>query len=279
MNTTLVAIAASLSVGVVAGAYLLSEPAPTPEPVSGSVDASRYFDQSAAIDERVRALEAAVAEERNARQLLEDELLALYAELEALGGAQENAAELRVAPGQVVPAEVRRRTATYNAADGPEGRAERLVAAGFSPDRADWILQRQAELQMEAMQEQFEARRSGEPLNRFDSRFNAEASLRAEIGDADYEMYLEANDRSTAVLIGNVIESSPGHRAGLQAGDQIVAYDGTRVFNTWDLNRQTMQGEPGQSIVVDIVRDDMPMQVVLPRGPIGVSTGRFRGRR
>jgi S1-C subfamily serine protease len=65
----------------------------------------------------------------------------------------------------------------------------------------------------------------------------------------------------------------------LQPGDEIVRYDGTRVFNISDLNRQTMLGEPGESVVVDITRDGMPMQVVMPRGPIGVSTGRFPGRR
>ncbi|MDH3339232.1 MAG: PDZ domain-containing protein, partial [Gammaproteobacteria bacterium] len=84
---------------------------------------------------------------------------------------------------------------------------------------------------------------------------------------------------STSVMVGSVIESSPGQRAGLQAGDLIIRYDGTRVFSTWELNQQTMQGEPGQSVVVDIVRDGMTMQVVLPRGPIGVSTGRLRGDR
>jgi hypothetical protein len=46
-----------------------------------------------------------------------------------------------------------------------------------------------------------------------------------------------------------------------------------------ELTQQTMQGEPGESVVVDIVRDGAPMQIVLPRGPIGVATRRFsRGR-
>jgi hypothetical protein len=40
-----------------------------------------------------------------------------------------------------------------------------------------------------------------------------------------------------------------------------------------------MLGEPGESVVVDITRDGIPMQLVLPRGPIGVSTGRLGGRR
>ena len=278
MNRIAIATGISLFAGFALGAYVIGAREPTADaPVAA--DASRYFDQSAAIDERVRALEAAVAQERNARQLLEEELQALYAELEALDGQSADEEELLVAPGRDARAIREQRAAMLAAENSPEGRAARLVKAGFSPDRADWIVRREAELQMAAMQAQFEARRAGQPLNRFDPAFNPEAALRAEIGDAEYEMYLDSNGRPTEVVIGSVIESSPGQRAGLRAGDRIVSYDGNRVFNTWELNQQTMQGEPGQSVVVDIIRDDMPMQVVLPRGPIGVSTGRFRGRR
>lgn len=278
MNKVLVAIAVSLLAGFAVGAYMIS--APRPEPVAASdVKAGGFFDQTAATEERIRALEAAVAEERNARQLLEEELQALYAEIEELGNQQQGSPELLVAAGQDARAvsQLRAERAMFDRSTA--GRTARLVAAGFSQDRADWIVRRESELQMAAMQAQFEARRSGEPINRFDPALDPNRALRAEIGDVEYEQYLEANGRSTAVTVGSVIESSPGQRAGLQAGDEILSYDGQRVFNTWELNQQTIQGEPGQNVVVDIRRDGMPMQVVLPRGPIGVSTGRFRGNR
>jgi TolA-binding protein len=240
-----------------------------------------YFDQSAAVEDRIRALEAAVAEERNARQLLEDELQVLYEEIEQL--SDERGVDGARDETQVVnAAEIRERIEGFrqrrNGQDG-EDRAARLVAAGFAPDRAAWILQRESELQMEAMQARFEARRSGEPADPFDPSLNSNSALRAEIGDAEYEQYLQANNRPTAVSVGSVLESSPAQRVGLQAGDQIVSYDGARVFDVSDLNQQTMLGEPGESVVVDITRDGIPMQVVMPRGPIGVSTGRNRGRR
>ena len=41
-----------------------------------------------------------------------------------------------------------------------------------------------------------------------------------------------------------------------------------------DLMQQAIQGEPGQNVVVDIVRDGVHMQVVMPRGPLGVYGGR-----
>ncbi len=278
MNKTAIAVVISLLAGFAVGAYIIS--APNPEPLAESrVRPGDYFDQSAAIDERIRALEAAVAEERNARQLLEEELQVLYAEIEEVGRERQASRELTVAEGQDIREVRRQRASQVSAANSSERRISRLIEAGFSPDRADWIVRREAELQMAAMQAQFEARRSGEPINRFDPAFNSTAALRTELGDVEYGQYLEASGRSTSVMVGSVIESSPGQRAGLQAGDRIVSYDGTRVFNTWELNQQTIRGEPGQSVVVDIVRDGMPMQVVLPRGPIGVSTGRFRSDR
>ncbi len=280
MNKSVIAIGLFLLAGIAVATYIAS--VPRIEPVAASnVDPGNYFDQSAALDDRIRALEAAVAEERNARQLIEDELQVLYAEIEQLSderSTRDDRDEQRVAD----IGEIRDRMEEFRQRRDDrteEGRANRLVDAGFTPDRAEWILQRESELQMEAMQARFDARRSGDPVNPFDPALNPNSALRAEIGDAEYEQYLQANNRPTAVSIGNVLESSPAQRVGLQSGDQIVSYDGTRVFDVSDLNQQTMLGEPGESVVVDITRDGMPMQVVLPRGPIGVSTGRDRGRR
>jgi S1-C subfamily serine protease len=95
----------------------------------------------------------------------------------------------------------------------------------------------------------------------------------------EYEQYLEANGRSTAVAVGSVLESSPGQRAGLQSGDQIVGYNGQRVFSYGELSEQTMSATPGRAVVVDIVRDGVPMQVVVDAGPIGISNRGIRGRR
>jgi C-terminal processing protease CtpA/Prc len=281
MNKSVIAIGVLLLVaGVAIATYSFSTRQNDSTVVPGAA-VGAYFDQSAAIDDRIRALESAVAEERNARQLLEDELQVLYEEIEQLSEARNAGDALDEEPAVEV-ANVRERFEEFrqrrNGQDS-EDRVARLVEAGFAPDRAAWIVQRESELQMEAMQARFDARRSGDPVNPFDSSLNSNSALRAEIGDAEYEQYLQANNRPTAVSVGSVLESSPAQRVGLQAGDQIVSYDGARVFDVSDLNQQTMIGEPGESVVVDITRDGIPMQVVMPRGPIGVSTGRSRGRR
>ena len=259
-----------------AAAYVADQPHPA---VVEEGDARDYFDQSAAIEDRILALERAVAEERDARQLLEDELQALYAEIDALASqpdAEEDEAEEAVAAAR----EIRNRfNRPGSARSSVERRVDGLVSAGLSQDRAEWIVKRENELQLEAMQARFEARRTGEPVDRFDPAFNPGAALRAELGDAEYEQYLAASGRSTSVSINSVMESSPAAVAGLQPGDRIVSYDGQRVFNTFELNMQTMRGTPGDTVVVDILRDGAPMQVVVPRGPVGIYTRDSRRRR
>ena len=278
MKITASVLGIVLVAGFAVAAYRMNDRASAPVPVLDSVD---YFDTSAATEDRIRALEVAVAQERNARQLLEEELRVIYAEIEELADvrdAEQARDESTAAETQAerLAFEANRRTRPDRS---PEGRRTALVKQGFAPDRAEWIIQREAQLQVQAMQARFDARRSGEPFDPFDIGLNPDQSLRAEIGDIEYEQYLTANGRPTAVQVGSVIESSPGQLAGLQSGDQITGYDGQRVFSTMELTQQTMQGEPGESVVVDIVRDGAPMQIVLPRGPIGVATRRFsRGR-
>lgn len=280
MRKIYIAIAISLAAGFAAGAFVLRTESPQPSAGSG-IGAGDYFDQTAATEQRIRALEAAVAEERNARQLLEEELLALFAEIEELREApqaQQSAERL----AETAPREAMSRTESLrqrrDVAASEEGRVAALVDAGFAPDRADWILRREDELRLEAMQARFEAQRTGDMQALFAARNSNESALRVELGDADYERYLDAYGRPTAVSVGSVLESSPGQRAGLQVGDQIVSYDGQRVFSYTDINNQQLQGEVGESVVVDILRDGMSMQLVMPRGPIGIQAGRFRGR-
>ncbi len=269
-------IALAVIVGLVAGfavaALVLRAPYEAP-PVAEAV--APGLDATAGIDERLGALEAALADERDARRTVEQELEFLAGELARLRDADPD--------GQAEPfAAVREQRAFAPVFRGPrsaqsaEERIDALVQGGFSPADAERILRREEELQVDAMQARFEARVSGTapPANA-----DADAMLRAELGDPDYERYLEATGQPTAVTVGHVLESSPGQTAGLQTGDRIVRYDGSRVFEIRELMQQTMQGTPGESVVVDIERDGVPMQIVLPRGPIGIQSARVFGRR
>lgn len=241
---------------------------------AGEPAAGLTFDQSLSVEARIHALEQAVSDERYARQLLQDELFILTGELEALVADQASAvtSDRSASSGQIdaaAPAPRRR--------SGAEGRAERLVQAGFQPAQAEWIVQRESQLQMEALQARYQAERTGDAMDYAESRTAASDALRNELGDVEYERYLQASGRPTSVAVSTVLESSPAQRAGLMPGDEIMSYDGKRIFSMSDLTRQTLEGQPGEQVVVDVRRDGVSMQVVVPRGPIGIAGGRRFG--
>jgi len=235
--------------------------------------------------QRLYQLEAALKEEIANRAALEEQLAALT---EALADPRGRGPQRREGADDETeafdPEEMRARIAERSSAgrggDPTERRLGRLTQAGFSADEAQRILQRESELRMESLYEQYEASRQGEPLAPPTNGSNGRSQLRQELGDAAYERYLAATGQSTRVPVRQVLASSPGEAAGLKPGDEIVAYGGERVFSTTDLNRLTLEGNPGQTVALDIIRDGQPAQVFVPRGPIGITSGRgprFRG--
>ena len=157
-------------------------------------------------------------------------------------------------------------------AERSQGIAERLLAGGFSPDRAQWIANRSEDLLMAQIEARHQAERKGEPLAMEAlERLGPQYMLREELGDWEYERYLQALGRPTSVNIVNVLENSPAARAGLMSGDQIVSYGGTRVFNVFEITQLTREGAVGESMLVDILRDSQPMQIIVPRGPLGAA--------
>ena len=144
-----------------------------------------------------------------------------------------------------------------------------------------WINLRMQELRMEALQAQYDAAREGRPLDAA-RELAGERTLRTELGDADYENYLQALNRPTSVSVMDVLASSPGERSGLKSGDEVIAYDGKRVFDVRDLNALTLEGTAGESVVVEVRRDGQRIQLVMPRGPVGITSaagGIMRGLR
>jgi hypothetical protein len=228
---------------------------------------------------RLAALEAALDAEVDERAALEQRVAELATQLEALGERPARAGGVPAAGGPdsaaVAAARERfRRDSNGQSEEAERYRKERLVANGFAPDRADWIVQRTEQLRMEALQAQYDARRGGRPVEMDAS----DETLRAELGEADYERYLEAYGRQTTIPVRDVLASSPAERSGLKPGDEIVAYAGKRVFDLRELNGLTFQGTPGESVVVEVRRDGQNIQVVMPRGPLGITGGGFRGR-
>lgn len=257
---------------------------------------------AAPLEARLVELERRLASEADARLALADDIEALRGELETLSIAAVNGsaadriarearAVLRGDDGRPAEDDVdeadeddSRRTADSDedfrrerrgpptAEELEQRRLRRFVEEGFTPDRAAWIEQRTAELQMQQLEAEYAAARSDDPSAARDVP-SVDEALRAELGDAEYERYLNATGRPTRVGIRNVLPSSPAEQVGLRRGDEIVSYAGKRVFEMNDLNELTLEGQPGEMVMVQVLRDGQPMQFYLPRGPIGVSGG------
>lgn len=146
---------------------------------------------------------------------------------------------------------------------------ERIRAAGLTPERVAAINRRVDELRVAAQQAQFEAQRTGQRVE----AMNIEASLRKDLGDVEYEKYLKATGRPTEVRVMEVLATSNAERSGLQAGDEIVSYNGKRVFDPRELNTMTTQVAAGGSVTVEVKRNGQTMQVSVPAGPLGVNAG------
>lgn len=273
MNRIILAIAVSLAAGFAAGAWT-NRDAPPAEPGSGNEVGS--IDASAPLEERIAALERAVASERDARLVLEEQLHGLYAELERFDSPEmdellRTLAESSEAREQARRQQAARRDRGARMQDREDLRIGQLIAGGFTEGRARQILELEDEIRMAALQAEFEARQKGENFNAWEWASDYQAGLRERLGDADYEKYLTAQGGQASVTVREVIGESPANRAGLRPGDRILSYDGKRIFTMNELRSTAFSGEAGEDVIVDIERNGQRMQLVLPRGPLGIT--------
>lgn len=272
-------LAAVLIAGAAGGFLVGSLTSSGPSSSSSSEPAAVYFDESAPVDERITALERIVAEERNARLVLEEQITLLLEEIDRIDTDGPEVIASQISQIQEMEQRSEERAAELEARREMRGRSTRerqlaaMTAGGFTPDRADQILDRASALQWELMQEFYEAQGSGTPMTRAGLENDPDWRLRQELGDAEYERYLAAIGRPTEIAVREVMASSPASRAGLMTGDVIVSYGGTRIFNAGELRSFAMTGNPGDDVVVEIVRDGNRMQLMLPAGPMGIQMG------
>jgi S1-C subfamily serine protease len=76
-----------------------------------------------------------------------------------------------------------------------------------------------------------------------------------------------------------VLQNSPAQAVGLQPGDEIIAYNGKRVFDIGELTGLTNALRPGETVALEIERDGQPIQFFVESGPIGISGGGRSTRR
>jgi membrane-associated protease RseP (regulator of RpoE activity) len=163
----------------------------------------------------------------------------------------------------------------------PLSEREALLLAGVHPDTADEILGRLSRREFRKLELQNLIRRRDIPDKRAYieelSELNREPlSLRTELGDEAYDSYLLARGQPNRVQVASVMPGSPAEANGIHAGDIILRYGGAMIFTWQDLHEATTGGAFGSFANIELERDGIPMNIVVPRGVLGVRAEAIR---
>lgn len=183
-------------------------------------------------------------------------------------------------PEAAVPEFVRERIQQARRNNDPAAQREQLLNAGFNESELEYIEQARADFTQQQLENRLQAMRDNpenyqnvlDPLGY--------QSTREALGDERFEEYLTALGRDTSVNTRAVTPGSAAAQAGIKAGDQIYSYDGSRVFQAGDVTRGTISGNPGENVIVEVVRDGAIVPLTIERGALGVSLSNpWRGGR
>ncbi len=152
---------------------------------------------------------------------------------------------------------------------------EKLLSSGVDSFTANQLLRNWNRYQLDQLELRDRAAREGW-LDSEEFRLESEAlregqtQLRDEIGDQQYDQYLYLTGRDNRVLIDSVIVGSAAENSGLQSGDLILSYAGKRLFTSRQLRNSTREGVRGESVSLQVKRNDEVMEFSVPRGPLGI---------
>lgn len=150
--------------------------------------------------------------------------------------------------------------------------AAALLARGYTEQEVDRLRERFEAYELELLYLGDQARREGwqgRGRHKIAAKM-LQDGLRAELGERDYDAALYASGRNNRVRVAGVLAGSAAERAGLRDGDELISYDGRRIFDAQSVVRATGEGEPGSTTELRVRRGDEELRVELPRGPIGI---------
>ncbi len=264
-------IASLLGIGTLIGYLLLVDTGQQQTTVDkGGYPAPPVSSPSAAqaIDaELLAALQLELQQARRAREQLETRLGALQKrvqELEYAGATEDVITE--------TTASLSPRTETEPVV---RSSVQALLDAGISKEQADWIQERLDEIELQQLYLRDRATREGwlnKPRYNKERRElqNAVTELRGEIGDDTYDRLLYSLGRANRVVIRDILQNSPAAQYGLEGGDQIIEFDGQRIFGSNELSSLVTQGGAGVMTLLRVKREGAIHDIYLPRGPLGI---------
>lgn len=98
-------------------------------------------------------------------------------------------------------------------------------------------------------------------------------SVREAIGNDAYDRYLYETSQNNRVIVKTVMKGSPAEQLGVQNGDIVLTYANEKVLRWQDLRELTAEGIVGEYVNLNILRDGRLQNILIPRGPLGVTLG------
>lgn len=153
---------------------------------------------------------------------------------------------------------------------------EKLVAIGMPEDTIQAMKLTVDQNQLEMLQLRDRAIREGwDNSNDYTEEMfalrNPYRGLQEQFGDEAYDQYLFATGTPNRVEVREVYSGSAADNAGIRPGDLLVSYASTPVFSMSGLRQSTLEGTSGETILVELIRDDQEYTTSVPRGPLGIS--------
>lgn len=158
---------------------------------------------------------------------------------------------------------------------------DNLIKGGIDPVIAEDIVRRKNSIELKRLELQDRARRehylnTERYFDELEAINQQDISLRQELGDDRYDEYLYNSKQNNRIRITSVMLGSAAEQAGIQAGDVVLSYDATRMFNWQELKDATAEGQLGEYVSISIYRNGEIFSFSVPRGPLGMQLGATR---
>ena len=93
------------------------------------------------------------------------------------------------------------------------------------------------------------------------------------IGIENYRQLIGANGETTNVVVEAVLPQTTAASNGIQANDVIVEYAGNAIYSSESLIAASTRGSIDSTVLVRLLRDDQPVELYIPAGPLGIRSG------
>ena len=92
------------------------------------------------------------------------------------------------------------------------------------------------------------------------------------IGIENYRQLISVNGETTNVVVDAVLPQTTAASNGIQANDVIVEYAGNAIYSSESLITASAKGSTDDTVLVRLLRDDQPVELYIPAGPVGIRT-------